>query len=144
AARPRDRGDAAGAEEGRREDPAAAPADAEAVATRRMVLAKAQRRKGRGERDRLRFFASLRLGENLFLCRRTRLDSAARHAIVPASTGDPTSMNVCRPAGAARGDCAMPDQTTTISTLRDSMRTFVRERDWEQFHSPKNLAMALS
>ena len=38
----------------------------------------------------------------------------------------------------------MPDQTTTISTLRDAMRAFVRERDWEQFHSPKNLAMALS
>src|SRR5262249_14217061 len=38
----------------------------------------------------------------------------------------------------------MPDQTTTISTLRDAMRTFVRERDWEQFHSPKNLAMAMS
>lgn len=36
----------------------------------------------------------------------------------------------------------MPDQTTTISTLRDAMRAFVRERDWEQFHSPKNLAMA--
>lgn len=24
------------------------------------------------------------------------------------------------------------------------LRDFVRERDWEQFHSPKNLAMALS
>src|SRR5439155_22446469 len=45
---------------------------------------------------------------------------------------------------AAPGDRAMPDQTTTISTLRDAMRAFVRERDWEQFHSPKNLAMALS
>src|SRR4051812_39804515 len=38
----------------------------------------------------------------------------------------------------------MPDQTTTISTLRQRMRDFVRERDWEQFHSPKNLAMALA
>ena len=38
----------------------------------------------------------------------------------------------------------MPDQTTTISTLRDAMRVFVHERDWEQFHSPKNLCMALS
>jgi dCTP diphosphatase len=36
----------------------------------------------------------------------------------------------------------MPDQTTTISTLRQAMRDFVRERDWEQYHSPKNLAMA--
>jgi NTP pyrophosphatase (non-canonical NTP hydrolase) len=28
--------------------------------------------------------------------------------------------------------------------LRDAMRAFIAERDWEQFHSPKNLAMALS
>jgi NTP pyrophosphatase (non-canonical NTP hydrolase) len=28
--------------------------------------------------------------------------------------------------------------------LRDSIRAFIEERDWEQFHSPKNLAMALS
>src|SRR5262245_23262247 len=38
----------------------------------------------------------------------------------------------------------MPDQTTTISTLRESMRAFVADRDWEQFHSPKSLAMARS
>ena len=28
--------------------------------------------------------------------------------------------------------------------LRDKLRKFVAERDWDQFHSPKNLAMALS
>ena len=28
--------------------------------------------------------------------------------------------------------------------LRDTLRQFVAERDWDQFHSPKNLAMALS
>jgi len=28
--------------------------------------------------------------------------------------------------------------------LRDRLRRFVAERDWDQFHSPKNLAMALS
>ena len=27
--------------------------------------------------------------------------------------------------------------------LRDRLKAFARERDWEQFHSPKNLAMAL-
>ena len=37
----------------------------------------------------------------------------------------------------------MPDRTTPVAALRDAMRTFVAERDWEQFHSPKNLAMAL-
>lgn len=31
-----------------------------------------------------------------------------------------------------------------LDTLRDSLREFAAERDWEQFHSPKNLAMALS
>lgn len=38
----------------------------------------------------------------------------------------------------------MPDQTTTVSDLREAMRRFVSDRDWNQFHSPKNLAMALS
>jgi dCTP diphosphatase len=38
----------------------------------------------------------------------------------------------------------MPDTTTTVAMLRDAMRQFVAERDWEQFHSPKNLVMGLS
>ena len=28
--------------------------------------------------------------------------------------------------------------------LRDAMRRFAAERDWDRFHTPKNLAMALS
>ena len=31
-----------------------------------------------------------------------------------------------------------------IDRLRDRLRDFARERDWDQFHSPKNLCMALS
>jgi hypothetical protein len=31
-----------------------------------------------------------------------------------------------------------------IEVLRDKLRQFAAERDWDQFHSPKNLAMALS
>jgi NTP pyrophosphatase (non-canonical NTP hydrolase) len=38
----------------------------------------------------------------------------------------------------------MPDSTTTVAQLRDAMRRFVAEREWERFHSPKNLAMGLS
>jgi dCTP diphosphatase len=38
----------------------------------------------------------------------------------------------------------MPDSTTTVAQLREAMGRFVAERDWEQFHSPKNLAMALA
>ena len=37
----------------------------------------------------------------------------------------------------------MPDSITTVAELRQGMARFVAERDWEQFHSPKNLAMAL-
>ena len=33
---------------------------------------------------------------------------------------------------------------TDMEKLRDEMREFARLRDWDQFHSPKNLAMALS
>lgn len=32
----------------------------------------------------------------------------------------------------------------SLTALRDQLRAFARERDWEQFHTPKNLAMALS
>jgi NTP pyrophosphatase (non-canonical NTP hydrolase) len=32
----------------------------------------------------------------------------------------------------------------SLTELRDRIRAFVAERDWEQFHSPKNLAMALA
>lgn len=40
----------------------------------------------------------------------------------------------------------MPPQpeTTDLSALRDVIRQFVDERDWAQFHTPKNLAMAMS
>ena len=31
----------------------------------------------------------------------------------------------------------------TIDALRDKLRQFADERDWDQFHSPMNLAMAL-
>ena len=36
------------------------------------------------------------------------------------------------------------DEQTTIQDLRRCIADFIRERDWEQFHDPKNLAIALS
>jgi hypothetical protein len=30
-----------------------------------------------------------------------------------------------------------------LETVRESLRAFVAERDWQQFHDPKNLAMAV-
>jgi len=38
----------------------------------------------------------------------------------------------------------MQDATTTVGQLRERVLAFARERDWEQFHSPKNLSMALA
>jgi NTP pyrophosphatase (non-canonical NTP hydrolase) len=38
----------------------------------------------------------------------------------------------------------MPDPSTTVAELRQAMARFVAERDWEQFHSPKNLVMGLA
>jgi len=32
----------------------------------------------------------------------------------------------------------------SLSALSDTLADFARQRDWEQFHSPKNLSMALS
>jgi len=33
---------------------------------------------------------------------------------------------------------------SSIAELTDLVRAFARDRDWEQFHTPKNLAMALA
>ena len=36
------------------------------------------------------------------------------------------------------------DQTTTISDLRAAVEQFVHARDWERYHTPKNLAMSIA
>ena len=36
------------------------------------------------------------------------------------------------------------DNTTTVQDLKTVVEDFVEERDWAQFHSPKNLSMALA
>ncbi len=38
----------------------------------------------------------------------------------------------------------MSDSVTTIDELKKLVESFVNERDWEKFHSPKNLAMSIS
>lgn len=38
----------------------------------------------------------------------------------------------------------MPAHADSLIVLRDRLRRFAAERDWDQFHSPKNLAAALS
>jgi dCTP diphosphatase len=39
---------------------------------------------------------------------------------------------------------ALTDSATTISELKNHVLAFARARDWEQFHTPKNLSMALA
>lgn len=38
----------------------------------------------------------------------------------------------------------LPVVPAELTQLRDIMRQFVAERDWDQFHTPKNLATALT
>ena len=39
---------------------------------------------------------------------------------------------------------ALSDSSTTVNELKSRVLDFARERDWEQFHAPKNLSMALA
>jgi NTP pyrophosphatase (non-canonical NTP hydrolase) len=39
---------------------------------------------------------------------------------------------------------AMKKPTDSLETLRARIAAFAAERDWDQFHNPKNLAMALA
>jgi dCTP diphosphatase len=39
---------------------------------------------------------------------------------------------------------SLSDSATTVAELKDRVLAFARERDWEQFHAPKNLSMALA
>jgi NTP pyrophosphatase (non-canonical NTP hydrolase) len=39
---------------------------------------------------------------------------------------------------------ALTDSATTVAALKARVLAFARERDWEQFHTPKNLGMALA
>ncbi len=36
------------------------------------------------------------------------------------------------------------DESTTVAQLRELIARFVRARDWEQFHDPKNLSIAIA
>jgi NTP pyrophosphatase (non-canonical NTP hydrolase) len=38
----------------------------------------------------------------------------------------------------------MPDEETTLADLRRRVAAFVHARDWEQFHVPRNLSIAIA
>jgi NTP pyrophosphatase (non-canonical NTP hydrolase) len=42
------------------------------------------------------------------------------------------------------GEHPAPQAPSPLDDLRDRLRAFAAEREWEPFHTPKNLAMALS
>ena len=48
------------------------------------------------------------------------------------------------PPGPASAATSASSSVDTLIELRELTRTFAAERDWQQFHTPKNLAMALS
>ena len=38
----------------------------------------------------------------------------------------------------------MSDETSTVQEMKDSVRRFCEVRDWDQFHSPMNLAVGIT
>ena len=38
----------------------------------------------------------------------------------------------------------MTKETLDLKTIKEKLRKFSQDRDWDQYHSPKNLAMAMS
>jgi dCTP diphosphatase len=41
-------------------------------------------------------------------------------------------------------DAAASTDALTLAQLRDELRSFAAERDWNQFHTPRNLCLALT
>jgi hypothetical protein len=42
------------------------------------------------------------------------------------------------------GDNLMSDEKTTLIDLRDMVKKFVNDREWGQYHNPKDVAVAIS
>jgi NTP pyrophosphatase (non-canonical NTP hydrolase) len=38
----------------------------------------------------------------------------------------------------------MPDETTTVEALRQAVADFVAARDWQPYHTPKNLSISIA
>src|SRR5471032_1010003 len=72
--------------------------------------------------------------------RRTRVDAPARyHAPSVTTFRQPAMTSTSTSTSSADQPAA-----DSLTELRDRIRLFTGERDWDQFHTPKNLAMALS
>lgn len=69
-------------------------------------------------------------------------DSPQRSGYIRLAAGSGRSN---RPRGdLPRKDKALSDRTTTVGELIELVRAFSRERDWERFHHPKDLGLALA
>jgi dCTP diphosphatase len=66
----------------------------------------------------------------------------------PSGSADPGHRSGCRARffrhAARMNPPPLADATTTLAQLKSRVLAFARERDWEQFHAPKNLSMALA
>jgi len=67
-----------------------------------------------------------------------RAEGGARE---PSSASSPPPAAVADDAAAA--DDAFRPSTLSLRELRDIQRGFARERDWDQYHTPRNLALAM-
>lgn len=38
----------------------------------------------------------------------------------------------------------MDDMHTSVQDLKEAVKAFIKERDWEKYHSPKNIAMSIA
>src|SRR4051794_23207895 len=63
---------------------------------------------------------------------------------VAARSSRRTERHAGGPGPVDEGVATMIDPETTIGELKDLVRAFSRERDWEQFHHPKDLGVALA
>ncbi len=59
-------------------------------------------------------------------------------------TNDIQRLAPCENAQQLRIMDTLTDANTTLGDIKTRLVAFVRERDWEQFHAPKNLSMALA
>ena len=81
------------------------------------------------------------LGRGLSVALSGAVESVFSSQHCPASTPPPSSEHWWN----GRMSEALPlDATTTVAELRRLVAEFVDLRDWQQFHSPKNLSMSLA
>lgn len=63
---------------------------------------------------------------------------------MPASSSDPHASGAVPCSGRVRAERADTVAIVTSERVRQALVEFVRERDWDQFHTPANLAKSIS